>query len=464
MSESVKKALKNSFFQTFGAFAITGLNFILMLVYARVLGPESFGSLITSQAQVLIWLILVDLGLYNGLISALTAADKQKETDGRQSYRARDLVARVLFLRLGGAVVGSVFIAMLAYIHANESAGWSQARFLQDIAFTPHLFAIALQQTAAAYAGYRERQDLGVIAILIGILCTVVLSITLALHNASIPCLLLAQSWGGLLAGGIIFAYFLRERAQRKREEGTRRVEKTVVGPWREEAWTALVKDTWPHAIVFACMTLWQRLDQIAVSHFLGFEAGGNYGLSVRLVSILILIATSVFAALFPDMQRVGRDAPDKITAFLGVVTKLIYRYGIVLAGVTVLFLGWAISLVLPKFEIAIKLLPWFVPGIWAFWLQSFFMNSLYSLKAYKSVVFVHAISFGLYALSLPVLATLFGAHGVAISFDLFCLMLFLNSYRAAKKNKILTRDFSFFAPFNEAELAFFKKLKFKRS
>ncbi len=463
MSKSVKKALKNSFFQTFGAFGITGLNFVLMLIYARVLGPEHFGSLVTSQAQVLVWLILVDLGLYNGLIGALTAADKQKET-GRQSFRARDLIVRVLGLRFLGATIGAIAISLLAYMHGNAGGEWHREVFLQDIAFVPHLYAISLQQTAAAYAAYRERQEFGVIAILFGVFCTVVLSGWLALHQAPLPLLLLAQSWGGFLSGSLIFLYFLRARYVRKRDEGTRRLEKTAFGPWKSEAWRALFRDTWPYAVVFACMTLWQRLDQIAVSHFVGFEAGGNYALSVRLVSIPILIATSVFAALFPDLQRVGRDAPEKITAFLGVISKILYRYGILAAAAAIFSVGWIISLLLPKYEAAFQLLPWFLPGIWAYWLQSFFINSLFSIREYKKVVRVHVLAVLIYLISLPLLANFLGAKGVAGSFDIFCLGLLILSQQAARECGILPRGFSFFAAFTSEERKLLGKVKLRRA
>ena len=84
MSKSVKRVLKNSFFHTFGAFGITGLNFLLNLVYARTLGPELYGSLLTSHAQVVMWTILVELGLSFSLIDTLTSAASERSELARQ--------------------------------------------------------------------------------------------------------------------------------------------------------------------------------------------------------------------------------------------------------------------------------------------------------------------------------------------------------------------------------------------
>ena len=110
MSKSVKRVLKNSFFQTIGSFGITGLNFVLILGYGRILGPEGLGSLATSQAQVILWTMLVDLGLSHSLIGALTSAESGRSELSRQGFRSRDLLFRVLFLRILGAVLGTVVV------------------------------------------------------------------------------------------------------------------------------------------------------------------------------------------------------------------------------------------------------------------------------------------------------------------------------------------------------------------
>ncbi|NUM89189.1 MAG: lipopolysaccharide biosynthesis protein [Bdellovibrionales bacterium] len=443
MAKSFGKVLKNSAFQTFGALSVTGFNFLLMMVYARVLGPEGFGALVTSQAKVLVWMVLVDLGLYHGLIGALTAADGRRQERDRQEFRARDLVVRVFWVRMLGAVLGTCAVAFLA---RHEEGFW------QHMAFTPHLFAIGAQQTASAYAGFRDRQDLAVVSISTGVFLTVVLSVLLALNGASVGWLLLAQSWGGFLAAALMLVFFLWERTRRVKEEGTRRVERVVQGPWRQEAWRAIIRDSWPYATVFACLTLWQRLDQITVERVLGLETAGNYGLAVRIVAIPILLSGSVAGALFPDLQRVGRDAPEKITVFLGMIMKLLYRWGILLAAAVLLSAGAVISLLLPKYGTALALLPWFVPGVWAYWLQSFLMNSLFGIRRYRLVVAVHLAALGAFVPSVLILPEVMGVRGVVWSFDLFCLTLLLTGHWAAARAGALPRRFRFFAPFSAPE------------
>lgn len=454
MSKSVRKVLKNSFFQTFGGIAFTGLNFLLILGYARILGPESFGSLVGSQAKVLVWALLVDLGLSHGLIGALTAAEVQRDDGARQGFRSRDLIARVLWVRLAGALLGTFAVTLLAYWQAARPEGFAKEQFLQDLAFLPYLYALAVQQTAMAYANFRERQGLSVMAMLAGSVVTVILALTLAFRGESVAHLLLAQSWGGLLSGMIIvFAFLLAPTPKRAEQRGGG--EKYRRGPWGEEAWRALLRDAWPYALIYAAGVLWSRLDQITATHWLGNESGGQYGLAVRLVAIPTIMASSVLLALFPDLQRVGLDAPEKIQVFVGATGKFLYRYGILLVGVLLAVVAVLVGPLVPKFQPALWLLPWFVPGVWAYFLHSFTVGSLYAVRLYKEAVFAHAWALGIFVLLLPLGAKIFGLPGVAGAYDIFCLVLFYKSYRALKKNGVLPKPFRFSGAYTreEAEL-----------
>ena len=439
--------LKNSFFQVVGAFGITGLNFVLMLGYARILGPEHFGSLVTSQAQVLIWTILVELGLSHSLIGALTAAESGRTDLSRQGFRARDLLYRVLVLRFLGATVGASAIYFLA------SAG-SPEQFHQDIAFVPFLFANAIQQTAVSFAMYRQRQGLSVIANLIGIGSSVSLSLFLAFRGHPISHLLLAQCWGGFLTGLILFSYFGWISLKRRRS-GSRRAKQNRIqsGAWGAEAWGALAQDAWPYAITFGVFVIWQRLDQIAASRLLGFEQGGNYALAVRLVAIPLLVATSISFAVFPDFQRVGRDAPEKLRLLLTLATKIIWRYGVIVAGIILLVVSHLLAPILPKFQPALKILPYFVPGVWAFWMQSFLINALFGLRRYKMVVRVHLYSLLIYLPSLYFFTKWFGLMGVVGAFTIFCFAMCIFGFRAAKEGGIFPSSVVFFGRYTKAEL-----------
>lgn len=429
--------MKNSFFQTFGAFGITGFNFLLSVGYARFLGPTGYGSLVTSQAQVLIFTLLVDLGLSHSLIGTLTTAEGEKGELSRQGFRARDLLYRVLSLRLLGAILGT-FAIMLMTLRENE---FGSPQFWQDLAFTPHLFGFTLQQTAISLAMFRHRQGLSVSAYLGGVVLSVIASLGLAWWGAPVSWLLFSQAMGGFVTGGILFGYFGFLSFRKKLRGQTRRQEKNR-GNWGKEAWRALAKDAWPYAITAAVFVLWQRLDQLVVSHWIGLEAGGQYALAVRLVGAPVLIASSICFAIFPDLQRVGLDAPERVKIMMGLLLKLIWRYGMIAGAFFLFCLAAVVVPIVPKFLPAVKLLPYFLPGVWAFWMQSFVVNAMFGLREYKAVVKVYLSSFLVFAAALPLLAKLLGLSGVVMSYDIFCFAMLFFVFRAAKACGLLPQSY----------------------
>jgi len=453
MPKSGKRVLKNSIFQVLGAFGVTGLNFALMLGYAKILGPEDFGSLVTSQAKVLIWGMLVDLGLSHSLIGALTAAESGRSELSRQGFRSRDLLYRVLGLRFLGAGIASTMIVLLAHWQSAN-----QEDFYQDIAFLPFLFATALQQTAISYSVYRAAQGMSVLANLAGISLSVVASLYFALQGAPIFKILLAQSLGGLLTGVLLFGYFYFQSKSRI-NCGTRRIKKTYGGLWGGSAWKALAQDAWPYAITFAVFVIWQRLDQIAASTMLGLEKGGQYALAIRLVAIPVLVATSISMAIFPDLQRVGRDSPEKLKFFLALAAKIIWRGGILAAGIVLIFLSLVLPPILPKFIPALNILPFFVLGVWAFWMQSFLMNALFGLRAYAALARIHLFALAVYIPVLFLFTKWFELYGIVVAYTVFCWALCVIGFYEAKKLGVFTSSNIFYRRFTKEELEFLTKV-----
>lgn len=459
MSKSVKRVVKNSFFQSCGALTLTGLNLVLMLGYARIYGPENFGSLMTAQAQVLVWGWLVDLGLSQSLISTLTRAEGNKTESVRQRFRARDLLFRVLFLRLAGACIGCVVILSIAGL----SGQITHEELWQRAAFCPFLFASAFLQTALAYGSFLQRQIFGVLAQIAGVLITVALPLFLAVRGYPLPWVLLAQSVGGLLSGAIIFGTFLFESIRRRRLGITRRLDRSLRrGPWGEEAWIALAADAWPYCLTFGAIVIWQRLDQIVVSTVLGYEQGGQYALAVRLTAVPIVFASAVSFALFPDLQRLGRDSPLRLRLILGAVSKAIYRYGILIVASLLLVLTFALLPLVPKFKPALSLLPWFVPGVWAFWLQTSLVNALFGLRQYARVVMAHLFSLAVYVPAVLLLPRWLGIQGVVWSFNIFCLSMCGFCLLAASRAGIFHRGFTPFSPFTEEEIDLWRRAGFR--
>jgi O-antigen/teichoic acid export membrane protein len=169
-------------------------------------------------------------------------------------------------------------------------------------------------------------------------------------------------------------------------------------------------------------------------------------------------VATSISLALFPDLQRIGRDAPERVRVLLGFASKIIWRYGILVAALMLVAIALLVMPLQPQFKPAFKLLPYFVPGVWAFWMQSFLMNALFGLRRYRLVVELHLVSLFVYVTAIYFLTQWFGVHGVVWSFNLFCLSMSFLGFRAARKAGLLERNYSLFGAFSADEKALWRQ------
>lgn len=443
MSKAISRAISSSAWQSLSGLSVTALNFLLILLYARVLGPEKFGSLVTSQNQVLIWTLIVDLGLTAGLISTLTFHPENK---------IRFVFATAL-LRLLGAALGALFVCAFAYHHAGGDT--TAPGFWQNLAYVPYLFAFAAQQTAIGLASFLRRQALMIAGIFLGGLGSILLSALLLYRGASISALLFFHSWWGFVTALIILTGLLRKEARPllSRAHDARKLLAT------KETWCALWKNSWPFAAVFAAMTVWNRLDQIVTAHYLGLEAGGQYALAARLVSIPILVAASVAFALFPEMQRLGKDAPGKVALYAGTVLKILFRYGLPAAAAFLGAVALAVAPLVPKFLPAIALLPWFAAGVWAYWMHSFAINAYWGARRYGAMVGIHAAALAAYGAAILPLVHFLGNRGAALTFCLFGFVLLGGALHFMRKHGALKADFSLFRALEPDERALWQNI-----
>lgn len=408
MSSALGRAFRNSSLLTGNAVFSTALNFFTIVAFTAILTRENFGAYVSSQAKVGLWLVLVDLGLYSGLISTLTFL----KAKGDEALARRVLLGAMIF-RLGGAIAG---MALIAWLSAIDN-GSGTPEFWRDLAFSPYLAGYAIQQTLNPYLAFRDAQGKCVTAHIVGLVISAFLAVASAILSGSVGLILFVLSLSPWISSIILFfslpAYGLYQQGPNRKES-----------PWR-----VLFENSWPYAILFACTTIWQRLDQVMAAELFGLEGAAEYGLAARLVGIPILMTSSISLALFPEFQRMGLDGPEKMNSYLALVLKFLFRYGIFLAAFSMAGIFFAIAFIFPKYQSAFTLVLWFTPGIWAFWMFNFANNGLLGLRLHRLAVFSHLISLGVYLLALFTLPRLIGMPGLALAYDLFCLSLFVVTY-----------------------------------
>ena len=121
---------------------------------------------------------------------------------------------------------------------------------------------------------------------------------------------------------------------------------------------------------------------------------------------------------------------------------------------VSMMVAGIAVFIVpfVPKFRPAVWLLPHFLPGVWAFWLQSFITNSLFGLRAYKESAKVHLYSLVLYVAFVFTLPRFFGLPGVVWAYNVFCLSMCWFGFRAARRVGLFEKGFLVYGAYTAEE------------
>lgn len=410
MSKKILVATKNSLFVAISSFGSAGLNFLMMLVFARYLEPDQFGSFIQSQSGVLVWLFLCDLGLSNGLTAVLTFND---------STRAMVLPVfyRVLGVRIFGSIVALGFVSLFSSLSDPE-------HYWQHLAFTPYLFGNAFLSSFAAYLYYSGRQLVASNCNLMGTLIAFLINIYFVTHGYSLTTILFTQSLSALFAA-LLMRFSIRF------PDPSNAIENREINIWK-----LLVQDSWPHAIIFASVTLWSRIDQLAVAHWLGLSEAGLYGLTVRFISIPLLAVSAFTVVLFPELQRLGRDAPEKICLYTAFAVKLSFRWGLPLAILFLYLLSLVVIPLAPKYAPALKLLYWFAPGVWAYWNYNFTCNALLGFRRYKEVSIAYLLALTTFVALIYPMTTYFGILGTIWDFNFFCLSLFAISYALLLKGE----------------------------
>lgn len=413
MPSPVRTALSNSTLMTLNALLTASLNFFALFAYSRFLSPEQFGHMLSSQAKVLVWLFLADLGLYNGLIAALT----WKRTHASETLNGWNLVRKILLVREAGALLGFALILGLSFLESHQAENAKEI-MLTNLAFTPYLFAFALQQSITAYAHYLNRIPLAISTSLLAAIVTVSSSVWLAYTGASPAAILFMQSLGGILA--VLFMLpFLHTFSK---------------GKYLSFEWSFIFQHSWPYALVSACIMVWQRLDQIVAEKYFGYIGGGEYALAARLVAIPLLFMSAIFAALFTDFQRIGKDAPEKLLLYTSTFLKIFFRFGIFLSAAILFVVSLIMMVFFPKYLLAKTLVAYFIPGIWFYWMYHFTHGYLFGKKEYKSASFAHIAALVCYAIALLLLPKFLGVKGIVWSFDLFCFCLFLFNWIALQR------------------------------
>ena len=279
-------------YKAFADLAGKGSLFVIVIVAARRLTPESFG--VFSLGSTLGWMVAVasDCGIQLHLARAVA----------RQPADAPRLLRGWLRVRMWTAA------AAVAVVAIGAMAGWQTAGAV-PIAILALLYACSglIELLHYFYRGL-SRSD-------------VESSLTLWQRGGTLVCGLAALLWkpdvtmlavAMLIPVVVTLGFSLRIAARLGAETADRRDESTDTRPDLSggPSFTLFGRDVWPIGVGIVLSALYFRIDVFLVQLWSGTEAVALYNAVFRLVEALRLFPAAVLAVILPSLVRAGDLRP----------------------------------------------------------------------------------------------------------------------------------------------------------
>jgi O-antigen/teichoic acid export membrane protein len=180
--------------------------------------------------------------------------------------------------------------------------------------------------------------------------------------------------------------------------------------------WRGLLGIVVPYAVAVAAAAVYFQLALIVVSLIADARAIGYFGISSRVIQVLLAIPGLAVGAAFPIFARAARDDRERLVYALGRV----FETCLVLGALISLVLGIGASVAIrivggAKFHPAAELLTIQAVGLGASFVGSVWSYGLLSLGRYRDILKINLTALVLGGGAVAVLVTLDGARGAAV-------------------------------------------------
>jgi O-antigen/teichoic acid export membrane protein len=181
--------------------------------------------------------------------------------------------------------------------------------------------------------------------------------------------------------------------------------------------WWTLIKDVLPYSAAVAAGTLYFYMAVILVSLFSNGHALGYFGVSARVIQVLLVLPGVAVGAAFPIFSRAARDDRARLAYAVGRVFEVSLLLGVLIS----LCLAIGSSLVIDvvggdKFRPAASVLAIQGIGLGASFSGAVWSNGLLSLGRYRAILAVNIFALVFGSVLVAVLVSLDGARGAAIA------------------------------------------------
>ena len=271
-SDSFKKYFSNTSWLLFEKVFRLVLNFIVMIVVVRYLGPDKFGIYSYAISFYGLFVALISLGM-----EGISIRELVKYPDKRDQ-----ILGSVFYSQLMGAILAVSFIALTLFITSEELSISililiiSASSFFQTLNVVDYYFRSTVK---AKYSVYVLSTSVVMVSIT---------KFILILVEAPLITFIIAYSFEFVFNSIGYFIVYHRQKLKLKN--------------WKFEKELAknLLKDSWPLILSGVVVSIYAKIDQVLIKKMLDSESVGFYAAAVRLSEAWYFIPIAISNALFP--------------------------------------------------------------------------------------------------------------------------------------------------------------------
>lgn len=289
------KYFKNTSWLLFERVLKMAINFFVIILLTRYLGPENFGLLSYSQSFVGIFVAFATLGIDTILVRELT---KYKEKSSK-------LIGTAFFIKLLASMIAiAIIFSFNSLIEDKET-----------VLFTNIIAFILIFQSVNAIDSFFQANVISkysVLANTIAFLFSSALKLLLIYFKMDLICFAYALVLdSAFIAIGFIYIYIKQKRSLMR---------------WRFDRDIAVYffKNGWPLMLVALAVFIYTRTDQVMIKHLIGNDAVGNYAAAIRLSELFYFIPLLITQSVFPKIIEVKARSEKEYFCFLEKLYKIL--------------------------------------------------------------------------------------------------------------------------------------------
>ena len=285
---------------------------------ARYLGPEQFGIFSYAQSFVGLFTVIATLGLDGIVVRELVKDENRKD----------ELIGTAFWLKLFGALVVLIVLAVAVYFTSNDSYTNSLVFIVASATIFQSFNVVDMYFQSKVLSKYI------VYANVISLFISSIVKIALILNEAP----LIAFAWvilfdSFILASGFIYFYLKNRRhSEQPNRYSVFDTESSFAWKFNKSTAFSLLKDSWPLILSGIVISIYMKIDQVMIKEMMNAEAVGQYAAAVRLSEAWYFIPMVIASSLFPAIINAKKQSEELYYARLQKLYSLMVWLAIAIA------------------------------------------------------------------------------------------------------------------------------------